>query len=110
MTAAGVLSSKHKRVFPLLSQAFDIDIVIPKQRSVYKWNRESTAGERKVAEAFVAEVSLTNIDTIAVFRKRTVDTVVTEGHVCRARAGAGFQSRSKKQSSSSVPRNPRRKR
>jgi hypothetical protein len=54
-------------MFPLFSQAFHIDVVIPHHSSIDEWVRHSTAGERKAGEALVASVCLADKDSVIPF-------------------------------------------
>src|SRR4030095_9125019 len=90
-------AADRKGVFPLLGQAFRIDIVIPRHERGHERIRHSACGQSDVGEALVNQISLPATDTIARLRERTVDlAVIAERHVGRARTGAGFQSKSEK--------------
>src|SRR5262249_9137423 len=56
--------------------------------------RHSAAGQRDIFEAFIAEISLADIDAVVVLGKRSVVAVVSKRDVRRAIIGVGFQANS----------------
>src|SRR5262249_7559259 len=67
-------AADRERVFPLLGQAFRVDVVIPHHSRIDKRVRHSAAGERKAREAFVASVCLADKDAIIPFCERSAAT------------------------------------
>src|SRR5262249_3762646 len=82
-------------MFPLLGQTLRIDVGVPHHWRVNKRVRHSAAGQRDIFEAFIAEISLADIDAVVVLGKRSVVAVVSKRDVRRAIIGVGFQANSK---------------
>src|SRR5215475_472766 len=57
-------ATNGERMFPLLGQAFDIDIVIPNHSSIDERDRHSAPSKRKAGEAFVTSIRLAYKDTV----------------------------------------------
>src|SRR4029077_2285213 len=93
--------SKHKCAFPLLGQAFRIDVWVPHHPRGYERVRHSAASKDKAGEALVTAVRLADVDGVAVFfewsaaTRRVTRCVVAKRHVRRAGIVARLQSQTK---------------
>jgi hypothetical protein len=58
---------ESKRVLPLLSEAFWIDVIIPHHGCRHEWIGHFASGQREVRKALVADVNLPDSHAIVVF-------------------------------------------
>ena len=65
--AASAAKIESECVFPLLREAFRIDIVIPQHRRGYEWLWHSAAGKLEVRETRVTEICLAHEDSVVAF-------------------------------------------
>src|SRR4029434_305321 len=95
-------------MFPLLGHAFGINICVPNHQGRHQWIGHLSAGEGNIAETFVAEVSLPDVDAVAVFGRWTIERcagasrsscstggIVGKGHISRTWVRARFQADAK---------------
>ena len=72
-------------MFPLFGQTFRIDVGIPDHERGHKRVWHLAASQRNVGEASIAQISLTNVDTVTVLGEGPVAAcVITKGDVSRA--------------------------
>src|SRR5438309_11036916 len=89
-------------MFPLLGQAFRIDVGVPDHQRGDERVRHFAASQRNIGEASITQISLTHVDAIVDFRKRawysvtSIVAVPPKRDIRRTITGAGFQSDTKK--------------
>src|SRR5207247_5463351 len=72
LSETALAKAKGKGVFPLLGRAFRINVSVPNHQCSYKWVWHPSAGKRDIAEAFISQVSLPNVDYICGLSERTM--------------------------------------
>src|SRR5207302_389978 len=78
-------------MFPLLGQAFRIDVSVPHHQRGDNRVRHLSASQRNIGEASIAQINLTNVDTVAVLGEGSIIAVVAKGDVSRARISTGLE-------------------
>ena len=68
-------------MFPLFGQTFGVDVWIPHHQRCDERIRHFATGQGYVLESFVTEISLSDIERVAVLRERTARGFVAEGYV-----------------------------
>src|SRR5205807_10439769 len=79
--AATSANIESKRVLPLLSQAFRIDIVVPQHRRGYERLWHSADRKLEVREPCVTEIRLAYKDSVVAFREWAAGRFASESHV-----------------------------
>src|SRR5580765_4565311 len=72
---------ESKRVLPLLSQAFRIDIVVPQHRRGYERLWHSAACKLEVRETRVTEICLAHKDSVVAFCEWAAGRFPSESHI-----------------------------
>src|SRR5712671_4272035 len=78
-------------MLPLFRDAFRIDVRVPNHRSRDEWVLHAAGGKRNVADAFVAKISLADVEAVAPLREWTTARFVADGHVGRTRVRARLE-------------------
>src|SRR6266513_2701459 len=94
---SGFSATDGESVFPLLRQAFNVNVVVPYQARSNERVRKSATGQGSARETLITEISLSHGNAIVALVKRAVAVAGITAHcdIRRASARAGLQSESK---------------